>query len=108
MPPESERVPQRLRREVAQRAQELCEYCRCPEAFSPNSFTVDHIRPRQLGGATTLENLAWACFGCNGRKYTKVTAVDPLTQQGVSLFNPRQQNWDEHFLWSEDFTQMVG
>jgi hypothetical protein len=61
-----------------------------------------------LGGATTLENLAWACFGCNGRKYTKVTAVDPLTQQEVSLFNPRQQNWDEHFFWSEDFTQMVG
>jgi len=108
MLPESERVPQPLRREVAQRAQQLCEYCRCPEAFSPDSFTIDHIQPRQLGGVTALENLAWSCFGCNGRKYTKTTAVDPLTQQPVPLFNPRQQHWDKHFAWSEDFTQMVG
>jgi 5-methylcytosine-specific restriction endonuclease McrA len=108
MPPESERVPQQLRREVAQRAQKLCEYCRCPEEFSPDSFTIDHIRPRQMGGVTTLENLAWSCFGCNGRKYTKVTAVDPLTQKEVPLFHPRQQNWDEHFAWNEDSTRMVG
>lgn len=108
MPPDSDRVPASLRREVAQRAQQLCEYCRCPEAFSPDSFTIDHIQPRQLGGATTLENLAWACFGCNGRKFTRTAFPDLLTGETVPLFNPRSQIWDEHFAWSEDATQLIG
>jgi hypothetical protein len=108
MPPESDRVPASLKRKVAQRAQQLCEYCRCPETFSPDSFTIDHIQPRQLGGATTPENLAWACFGCNGRKFTKTVSTDPLTGEVVPLFNPREQIWDEHFVWSEDTTRLIG
>jgi len=108
MPPESERIPPSLREEVAQRSQRLCEYCRYPEAFSPDSFTIDHIQPRQQGGATTLENLAWACFGCNGRKFTKTTHPDPLTGETAPLFNPRQQPWNEHFAWSEDTTEIIG
>ena len=52
MPSESERVPIALRRTVASRANHLCEYCRCPEEFSPDSFTVEHIKPRQAGGKT--------------------------------------------------------
>ncbi|MGB3612754.1 MAG: HNH endonuclease signature motif containing protein [Elainellaceae cyanobacterium] len=108
MPPESERVSPSLRREVAQRAKQLCEYCRCPEAFSPDSFTIDHIRPRQIGGATASENLAWACFGCNGRKSTKTASVDPVTNKAVALFNPRKDIWQEHFAWNEDATQVVG
>jgi len=108
MPPESERVPASLRQQVAQRAQQLCEYCRCPDAFSPDSFTIDHIQPRQLGGATTLENLAWACFGCNGRKFTRTKHTDPLTGETVPLFNPREQTWSEHFAWSDDGIQLFG
>lgn len=61
MLPESKRVPPTLRREVAQRANQLCEYCRCPAEFSADNFTTDHIRPCQIGGATTSENLTWAC-----------------------------------------------
>ena len=108
MPLDSERVPPSLRRKVAQRAQKLCEYCRCPEAFSPDSFTIDHIQPRQVGGPTASENLAWACFGCNGRKFTKTTHIDPLTGEAVPLLNPRQQSWYEHFAWSEDSTHHIG
>lgn len=107
MPPESDRVSTALRRMVASRAKGLCEYCRCPEEFSPDSFTVEHIRPRQAGGETTAENLAWACFGCNGRKHTKTTHADPETGQEVALFHPRQQRWSEHFNWSNDYTQMI-
>ncbi|MEQ8957154.1 MAG: HNH endonuclease signature motif containing protein, partial [Coleofasciculus sp. C2-GNP5-27] len=77
MPSDDERIPTALRQEIAQRAKHRCEYCRCPDEFSPDSFTVDHIKPRQLGGATTTENLAWACFGCNGRKYTRTVYPDP-------------------------------
>lgn len=97
-----------LRRVVAERVQGLCEYCLCPEGFSPDSFTVDHIKPRQLGGATVSDNLAWACFGCNGRKHKRTAHIDPQTGTEALLFNPRQQGWHVHFVWSEDATQLVG
>jgi hypothetical protein len=61
-----------------------------------------------MGGATTSENLAWACFGCNGRKHTKISGIDPSAGQAAALFNPRRQNWREHFSWNEDTTQVVG
>lgn len=108
MPPEFERVSAALRRTVATRARGLCEYCRCQEDFSPDSFTVEHIKPRQAGGETVAENLAWSCSGCNGRKYTKTTYPDPVTGQETVLFNPRQQLWSEDFAWNEDFTQVMG
>ncbi|WP_439638206.1 HNH endonuclease [Spirulina sp.] len=96
------------RQAVAQRARGLCEYCQSPEAYCPDSFTVDHVVPRQQGGTDDLENLAWACFGCNGRKHTKTEGVDPQTQQRVTLFNPRQQQWSEHFTWCEDLQTVIG
>lgn len=108
MSPESDRVTIALRQEVAQRAKNRCEYCRCPDAFSPDSFTVDHIKPRKLGGVTIADNLAWACSGCNGRKYIRTVYPDPQTGEEVALFNPRKHNWTEHFHWNEDFTQLIG
>ena len=108
MSAEFERVPAALRRTVASRAKNLCEYCRCPEEFSPDSFTVEHIKPRQAGGETISENLAWACFGCNSRKHTKIRHFDRETKQEVALFHPRQQLWLEHFTWNNDFTKIIG
>ena len=26
----------------------------------------------------------------------------------VPLYNPRRQRWQEHFCWSEDYTQILG
>ncbi len=108
MPFESERVSAAQRRTIASRAKNLCEYCRCPEEFSPDSFTVEHIKPRQAGGETIAENLAWSCFGCNGRKHTKTSHCDPETKLEVALFHPRQQLWSEHFSWNDDFTKVIG
>ncbi|MEK7787389.1 MAG: HNH endonuclease [Chloroflexota bacterium] len=42
--------------------------------FATQSFTVEHIKPRAAGGETTLDNLAWACFGCNGHKQARTHA----------------------------------
>ncbi len=108
MPPDYDRVSAALRQTVATRAKNYCEYCQCPEDFSPDSFTVDHIKPRQADGETSAENLAWACFGCNGRKYARTTYIDPKTGQKVSLFNPRQQVWSDHFEWNKGSTQIIG
>ncbi len=71
----SERVPDAIRRIVAARAQDYCEYCRCPGRFATESFTVEHTKPRIAGGETTLENLAWSCFGCNSHKLLKPVAL---------------------------------
>ncbi len=108
MPSDSERVSSTLKQAVLNRAKNYCKYCLSPGDYSSDPFTVDHIKPRQAGGETTLDNLAWACFGCNGRKYAKTNHLDPQTGQDVKLFHPRQQVWSEHFGWSDDFTQVIG
>jgi hypothetical protein len=41
-----QRVGAALRRVVQARARDLCEYCRCPAQFATQSFTVEHIVPR--------------------------------------------------------------
>ena len=104
----SERIPDTVKRIVATRANNICEYCRCLEDFSTQSFTVDHIKPRKVGGETILENLAWSCFGCNAYKHTKTEGIDPETKQKISLFNPRQQSWHDHFKWTENETEIIG
>jgi hypothetical protein len=86
----------------------LCEYCRSPSDCSNSSFSVEHIEPRARGGSNDDNNLAWACMGCNDRKYTAIDAVDPVSGEIAKLFHPRQQRWDDHFSWTADFTLIVG
>jgi hypothetical protein len=103
-----QRVGAALRRAVQARARDLCEYCRCPAGFATQSFTVEHVNPRDLGGETVLENLAWACFGCNGHKHTATHGTDPETGERMALFHPRRQRWSDHFAWSTDLTRLEG
>lgn len=67
--------------------------------MSANRFTIDHIRPKSLGGSDDLDNLALACRRCNERRYNFIAGIDPETQEIVPVFNPRQQKWEEHFAW---------
>ena len=97
-----------LRQVISARAQNRCEYCKCSADVTTETFSVEHAYPRSLGGANTLENLAWSCMGCNGFKGARIQAIDPLTNQLAPIFHPRQQRWDEHFCWSEDYCEVVG
>lgn len=90
-----------LKQAIRERAQYLCEYCHSPERLSPSHFTIDHIIPRSLGGSDDGANLALACRRCNERRYNFVAGIDPETQEIVPIFNPRQQQWQEHFIWVE-------
>ena len=76
--------------------------------FSPDSFSVDHIVPRSRGGTDDLNNLAFACLGCNGRKSIAITEPDPITGEDVRLYNPRLDKWKTHFAWSPDFLYLFG
>lgn len=96
------------RQRVRQRADSLCEYCHSPEKISATRFTVDHVQPRSLGGSDDLENLAWACSRCNQQCYNFVTGLDLENSAITPLFNPRQQDWAEHFIWSVDGIIITG
>jgi 5-methylcytosine-specific restriction endonuclease McrA len=93
-------VNEATKQAVRERSRYRCEYCHSPERLSANRFTVDHVIPKSLGGADDMNNLALACRRCNERRYNFVAGVDPDTQAIVPLFNPRQQNWAEHFIWT--------
>lgn len=69
---------------------------------------IEHIIPLSLGGETEEGNLWLACPLCNRYKGSKTTAFDPQTGQEVQLFNPRQQDWQQHFRWSDDGLRIIG
>ncbi|MEO0040718.1 MAG: hypothetical protein RL329_166 [Bacteroidota bacterium] len=93
---------------IVSRAQGSCEYCQILQDYSPDSFEAEHIMPVARNGSDDLGNIALACSGCNKRKSDRITAIDPISQQSVPLFNPRTDIWESHFEWSEDFSQMQG
>ncbi|MFN6498424.1 MAG: HNH endonuclease [Nostoc sp. DedQUE01] len=92
---------------VRKRANYLCEYCHSPKRISTTRFTVDHLILKSIGG-DEINNLALACRRCNERRYNFVPGYDSETQAIVPLFNPRQQIWSEHFLWSADGRTIFG
>lgn len=69
---------------------------------------VDHIIPQARDGPDEDDNLCLACELCNQYKWKKTEGTDPQNGQRVALFNPRQQNWDEYFTWSEDGVEVLG
>jgi hypothetical protein len=101
-------VSAELRRLVEQRAKGCCEYCHSQQRYSAQSFSIEHIIPKQMGGESITENLALACQGCNNHKATKTVVIDPGSGLSVRLFHPRQDSWPEHFSWNADYTLLIG
>ncbi len=102
------RISSSVRKFVFQRAHGCCEYCKCQADYATQSFAIDHTIPFAKGGSNDPDNLALTCPGCNSHKSVKVEATDPLTQQMVLLFHPRQHLWTDHFDWDESFAQIIG
>src|SRR5690606_9247604 len=96
------------RQAVEERAGGYCEYCRSPVKYGVQSFECEHIIPISQGGETTLDNLAFACGGCNRCKAARTVAGDPESGRIVPLFHPREQRWADHFAWNHDFTLIIG
>ena len=34
--------------------------------------------------------------------------IDPVDGNEVRLFHPRKDNWQNHFAWSDDSSQIIG
>lgn len=92
-------------RRVHQRANFRCEYCQTGQHVTGQAMHVEHIDP---DGGDQLENLALACATCNLSKARAISALDHDTSEIVALFNPRNQQWVEHFEWIEHGTQIRG
>ncbi|MBE9126049.1 MULTISPECIES: HNH endonuclease [unclassified Coleofasciculus] len=99
-------IPASLRRLVIQRAENRYEYCRISQIGQVATFHIDHIIPVVAGGETIAENLALAYVSCSLRKGARQNLEDSETGEVVSIFNPRQQAWKEHFSWNG--VQVVG
>lgn len=85
-----------------------CGYCLIQQRYSPMIFQFDHLLPVSFGGTNDEENLWLACGNCNNAKSDKTEAFDSVTNLTVPIFNPRTQNWNEHFEWDEDEAIIVG
>jgi HNH endonuclease len=94
-------IPSALRRLVIKRASGCCEYCLLNQDDSESSHQIDHLIAVRHGGLTVSQNLALACQLCNRYKGPNVAAIDPQSGEIVALFNPRTQNWNEHFELSD-------
>lgn len=64
------------RKMVYLRDQYTCQYC--GEQFQAKDLTLDHVKPKSLGGDSSWSNLVTCCATCNWLKGAKV--VEPLTK----------------------------
>lgn len=64
------------RREIFRRDHYTCQYC----GSSSRDLTVDHVKPKHLGGTHTWTNVVTACSYCNHKKGGRT-----LQQSGMKL-----------------------
>ncbi len=101
-------IPVNLRQQLQSLDRNRCTYCMTSEANTGIPSACDHIIPIAKGGKTEIHNLCLACRPCNEFKNDVTHAVDPVNGDLFALFNPRQQNWYDHFEWHPDGTVLIG
>jgi len=97
-----------VRERTRAEAHNRCGYCLTPQTLAYDTLEIDHIIPEAAGGGNEPNNLWLACRPCNRHKGTQIDGRDPLTNQLVRLFDPRRENWRDHFTWSEDGCIVIG
>jgi hypothetical protein len=90
-----------LRLLVSSRANHLCEYCLVHERDTYLGCQVDHIISEKHQGLTVAANLAFACAFCNRAKGSDIGSLVLSTGQFTRFFNPRCDQWAEHFILLE-------
>ncbi|MBI5081891.1 MAG: HNH endonuclease [Chloroflexi bacterium] len=104
----SARISSALRQRVAEFSKFRCSYCLTPQRIIGPLLEIDHIIPESRDGSNEENNLCLACPLCNSHKADRIEALDPETQLAILLFNPREQNWNDHFEWVEDGAMIRG
>lgn len=101
-------LSQALRKRIRQQAKNRCGYCLAAQRFFSSRFSIEHLIPLSLGGTSDEDNLWLSCPACNWYKSAKTHGRDSETGNIVPLFNPREQEWHEHFAWSPDGIRIIG
>lgn len=106
-------LPVEVERRIRADAKNRCGYCLSPQVLVMARLEIEHIIPRSHFAendptADAETNLWLACPICNGHKSDKIMAADPETGDTVALFNPRLQNWWDHFRWSDNGLRIIG
>lgn len=101
-------IPDNLRNKVQEAFNNCCAYCQSSQQYVLGILEIDHIIPISAGGTNNKENLCLACRLCNGYKSNQTIAIDPELEIETTLFNPRVQNWNDHFEWSDSATHIIG
>jgi hypothetical protein len=101
-------ISKALRERIAAEAGHRCGYCLTDQAVSGAQMHIEHLTPRACGGASEPANLWLSCAWCNSYKGTQTAAIDPDTGDLVSLFNPREQRWSDHFAWTDGGVRILG
>jgi hypothetical protein len=88
-------VSPEIRRRVAERADDICEYCLISEEDSYYRHQIEHIISLKHGGSSKPENLALACVFCNRNKGSDIASI--AAGELVRFYNPRTDVWSDHF-----------
>jgi len=86
-----------LRRVVANRSRNVCEYCLIHERDTYLGCHIDHIISEKHGGLTTSENLCYACALCNRNKGSDIGSFVTGNDGLVRFYSPREDVWSDHF-----------
>jgi hypothetical protein len=101
-------ISTKLQRLIRKHFNNCCAYCQTAESLTVTTFEFEHIIPRSAGGETNFQNLCLSCPSCNRYKSYRKTAIDPITQEEVNLFNPQKQLWSDHFQWNQSQNEIIG
>ncbi len=101
------RISDELRRKIAKAAKYRCGYCLMPQAIIPMPLEIEHILAQSASGTDDENNLWLACRACNSYKHAKTHGFDQITNQEIALFNPRTQNWEDHFEFDSTTGEIV-
>jgi hypothetical protein len=101
-------IPADVRLRIRAGAGNRCGYCLSPQHLVLGPLEIDHIIPTARGGTDDEDNLWLGCRMCDVYKAARTDGMDPKTGSRVPLFDPRRQDWGEHFEWSGDGTQVLG
>ncbi|MCB0077129.1 MAG: HNH endonuclease [Anaerolineales bacterium] len=88
----------KIRDQIRNRADYMCEFCGVSETDSGGELTVDHFKPRSKGGDDHPDNLIYGCIRCNQFKLD----YWPENDRDQMLWNPRSESSDRHFLLLDD------
>jgi len=74
-----------------------CGYCGVTEMDTGGLLTVDHFKPRSLGGDDSENNLVYACIKCNQYKWRYWPSAEQSSRQ-YRILHPLLDDVGEHLI----------